>query len=115
MSNTAVKSFRGVSTILAIGLLNISVTAAAQIIDDQQDAIAVPYKDADLQTASGKADLLRRVRSAAGRLCGEPASRSITEHNMVQQCRDAAVARAQGQLALRQGAPVAISVRSPTP
>ena len=100
--NTAMKMLRVASTMLATGLLTISVTAEAQIADDQRQAVSVSYHAADLQTEAGKASFARKLRLAAQRVCGAPASHSIADNQWVMECRTAAIARAQDEVVRRQ-------------
>jgi UrcA family protein len=97
----------------------LAAAAAAAPAPETSEVQLVTHADLDLGSASGRARLEQRVRSAADRLCRDDGRASPEGGYLNRACFDAAVANAAPQVQLtvsragNQHAPVAIAISRP--
>lgn len=75
-----------------------ALSAPAFAAYEISDTAKVEYKDLDLTTESGVAQLDRRVRRAAEQVCGYMPPRGLTEQLHVSECQSEIVALANAEL-----------------
>lgn len=74
------------------GVVALGTASAADI--DAAPSLVVKYSQQSLATDDGVQDLYRRITLAARKVCPEISVRDLSARRQVEQCRDAAVARA---------------------
>ena len=89
-------------TLLALALASVSMAASAPAAtampDYRETSAVVPYHDLDLSTPEGRAQLDRRVTTAARRLCSPAGPPTLAESRMTADCMASAKARASSDI-----------------
>ncbi len=90
-------------TILLIAAALVSIPANAQA--NGTGSVEVSYADLDLTSAAGQTVLIKRLKDASGKVCGNDFRGSQLERSQARQCRNTlnrvAQSRAQVVIAMR--------------
>jgi UrcA family protein len=97
MSNFITSGFAGPRAKIALLLLgSLAGVGAANATSPDSDvpSVVVRYSPQSLATDSGAADLYRRIKNAARRVCPDASNRDLRVMQLVEECRSQAIARA---------------------
>jgi UrcA family protein len=86
------------ATLSIAGLLGSQAALSAVVTEDNAPKIVVSYADLDLSSSKGATALLRRIDSAARRVCPDEFSRDLHIKALARECQRAATARAVAQV-----------------
>jgi UrcA family protein len=97
MSNFITSGFAGPRAKIALLLLgSLAGAGAANAASPDSDvpSVVVKYSPQSLATDDGAADLYRRIKNAAKRVCPDASNRDLSLRQRVEECRSQAIARA---------------------
>ncbi|WP_198351072.1 UrcA family protein [Flavisphingomonas formosensis] len=89
------------TTLMLVATLGSALAVPAFAADSHgsTERVEVRYHDLNLATAEGTSTLGRRISNAATEICGTADVRDLAMRNAVNQCRTAAIASTQTQVA----------------